>query len=344
MKNPIQNSIRLLALIGALVSVTASAEPTKLTGAGATFPFPIYSKWFDTYSAEKKDVQINYQSVGSGAGITRFLDKTIDFGGTDAPMSDEEITKAGQPVFHIPTVLGAVVVTYNLAEVTQPLQLTSEVLAGIYLGKIKKWDDAAIKKINPKAALPSKDILVAYRSDGSGTTGVFTDYLAKVSPEWKSSVGQGKSVKWPVGIGGKGNEGVTGVVKGTPGAIGYVELIYAKQNALPVSFLKNKSGSFVEPSPKSVSAAAAGAMKTIPADFRVSITDATGKDAYPISAFTYLLVYPKMDAEKGKVMKAFLHWAMKEGQKMAEPLQYAPLPSALVGKVEAQINKIGMMK
>ncbi len=329
--------ISLLPL--ALVSSAMAASPMMITGAGATFPFPIYSKWFDSYSAKNKDVRINYQSIGSGAGIRQFTDKTVDFGASDSPMTDDQVAKAGA-VLHIPTVLGAVVLTYNLAEVKEAIRFTPEIIADIFMGKIKKWDDAKLKAANPKLALPAKDILVAYRSDGSGTTGVFTDYLSKISPEWKSAVGAGTAVRWPVGIGGKGNEGVTGVVKNTPGSIGYVELIYAHQNKLPIGLVKNLAGEFIEASPKAVSAAAAGALKSMPADFRVSITNPAGKGAYPISAFTYLLVYEKMAAAKATALKDFLGWAMADGQKMAETLTYAPLPASMMPKVKAHIAKI----
>jgi phosphate transport system substrate-binding protein len=255
-------------------------------------------------------------------------------------MTDEQLGKSSVPVLHIPTVLGAVVVTYNVPGVEQGLKLSGDVVGDIFLGKITKWNDARIAKLNPGAKLPDADVLVVHRSDGSGTTGIFTDYLSKVSPEWKSKVGAGTAVNWPVGLGGKGNEGVSGLVKQTPGSVGYVELIYAKNNSLPYAWLKNKAGSVVEPSTKSVTAAAAGAIKSMPADFRVSITDAAGKDAYPISGFTYLLVYKIMPKEKGEKIVKFLRWAMKEGQNDAEALYYAPLPKPLVSKVNAKIGEI----
>jgi phosphate transport system substrate-binding protein len=316
-----------------LVSLASFAHAaTLINGAGATFPYPLYSKWFSEYQKVDPEVQINYQSIGSGGGIRQFLDKTVDFGATDAPMTDEQISKASAPVLHVPTVLGAVVVTYNLPGVQTGLKLTSEVVADLFLGKITKWNDARIAKINAGVKLPDTAVLVARRSDGSGTTGIFTDYLSKVSTEWKSKVGTGTAVNWPTGLGGKGNEGVAGLVKQTPGAVGYVELIFAANNGLPFASIKNKSGQFVTADVKSVTAAASGALKAMPEDFRVSITDAEGKGAYPISGFTYLLVY------KDTKLTKFLHWALKDGQKFAEPMHYAPLPKTLVTKVEAKVN------
>lgn len=313
---------------------------TLINGAGATFPYPLYSKWFSEYQKVDKEVQINYQSIGSGGGIRQLLDKTVDFGASDSPMTDEQLSKSSKPVFHIPTVLGAVVVTYNLPGIDKGLKLTPEVLADIFLGKITHWNDERITKLNPGLNLPKDAIMVVRRSDGSGTTGIFTDYLSKVSPEWKSKVGTSTSVNWPVGLGGKGNEGVSGLVKQTPGSIGYVELVYAENNKLPYAALKNKAGQFVMPSMKTVTAAAGGALKNMPADFRVSITDAAGKDAYPISGFTYLLVYKSMADGKGKEIVKFLKWAIADGQKYAEPLYYAPLPKTMTKKVVAKINQI----
>jgi phosphate transport system substrate-binding protein len=310
-----------------------------INGAGATFPYPLYSKWFSEYQAEHPDVQINYTSIGSGGGIRQFTAGTIDFGASDAPMTDEELAKTKAPVLHIPTVLGAVVVTYELPSLSDALKLTGESVAEIYLGKITKWNDPKIAASNPGATLPDMPILVVHRSDGSGTSAIFSDFLSKVSSEWQSKVGHGTSINWPTGLGGKGNEGVTGLVKQTPGSIGYVELIYAVNNKLPYASVKNHSGRFVAPSPASVTAAAESELKKIPSDFRVSITDASGKNAYPISSFTYLLVYRKLD-EKTKPLIEFLKWAVTKGQADAEPLAYAPLPKAMVPIVESKIKQI----
>jgi phosphate transport system substrate-binding protein len=324
-----------------LSPAVSSADTLSIHGAGATFPYPLYSKWFSEFSKANAGIEINYQSVGSGAGVRQLLDKTVDFGASDAPMSDEQLAKATVPVIHVPTVLGAVVVTYNLPGLTQPIQLTSDVIADIFLGNITKWDDSKITSLNPGVTFP-KDlaILVAYRSDGSGTTAVFADYLAKVSPAWKKKVGTGTSLSWPTGLGGKGNEGVTAVVKGTEGAIGYTELTYARTNKLPVATVKNLAGKAIVPSPASVTAAADGALKTMPADFRVSITNAAGKDAYPISSFTYILVYSKMEALKGRKIVDMLNWALTAGQKEADPLFYAPLPKPLITKIQARLKEI----
>lgn len=329
----------LIALTAMSVTSTAFAQSTLINGAGATFPYPLYSKWFSEYKKINKDVEINYQSIGSGGGIRQLLDKTVDFGASDAPMTDEQMAKSKVPVLHIPTVLGAVVLTYNIPNLTD-LKLTPELVADIFLGKITRWDDAKIAAENKGAKLPSTSILVAQRSDGSGTTAIFTDYLSKVSSAWKTKVGSGPSVKWPVGLGGKGNEGVTGLVKQTPGSIGYVELIYAESNKLSFATLKNQAGNFVKPSAKSVTAAAAGFLKSMPADFRVSITNAPAKDAYPISGFTYLLVYQRMDAKKGPLMRTFLQWALTDGQKMAEALYYAPLPKELAQKALVHVKEM----
>ncbi len=323
---------------------TSAFAANMINGAGATFPYPLYSKWFSDYQKIDPETQINYQSIGSGGGIRQFLEKTVDFGATDSPMTDEQLSKSSIPVVHIPTVLGAVVLTYNVPGLATGLKLSAEIVSEIFLGKITKWNDPKLVTLNPGLKLPEDAVLVVHRSDGSGTSGIFTDYLAKVSPEWKTKVGAGTAVNWPVGLGGKGNEGVTGLVKQTPGAIGYVELIYAKNNQLTYAWVKNKAGSVVEPNTKSVSAAAAGSLKSMPADFRVSITDAEGKDSYPISGFTYLLVYktmaPEQFKDKGAKIVKFLHWAIKEGQASAEPLFYAPLPKAMLSKVEAKINEI----
>jgi phosphate transport system substrate-binding protein len=332
MKKIVLGAALALALAGA-----ALADKVLINGAGATFPFPIYSKWFSEYNKLHPDAQINYQSIGSGGGIKQITERTVDFGATDAPMTDAELQKA-PGLLHIPTVMGAVVVVHNLPG-ARSMRLSPEAMAGIFLGKIGKWNDAAIAKDNPGATLPDTAITVVHRSDGSGTTAVFTDYLTKVSTEWKSGPGAGKSVNWPTGLGGKGNEGVTGTVKQTEGAIGYVELAYANQNKLPVTELKNRDGQWVQATLDSVSAAAAKA--EIPPDYRVSITDAPGKDAYPIAAFTYLLVYKEQaDARKGEALVHFLWWAIHDGQKMAPALDYAPLPASLVKKLETTVKSI----
>jgi phosphate transport system substrate-binding protein len=320
---------------------SSSASGADLTGAGATFPYPLYSKWFSDYAA-KTGVKINYQPIGSGGGIRQLSEQTVDFGGTDAPMTDAELAKAkGGPIMHIPTVLGAVAVTYNLPQVTKPLKLTGDVLASIYQGQITKWNDPRIASLNPGVTLPPTDILVVHRSDGSGTSYVFTDYLSSVSPAWATKPGKGKEVQWPVGLGAKGNEGVAGQVKQTPGAIGYVELAYATQNKLAIAELKNAAGEFVAPSIASATAAAAGAAGKLPAntDYRVSIVNANGKGAYPISSFTWIIAYQKQpDPAKGKKLVDFLRWALTEGQALAGPLDYAPLPenmrTALVTRLD----------
>ena len=329
-----------LAIFTTLITGSAQAEPILINGAGATFPYPLYTKWFSEYQKIDPNIQLNYQSIGSGGGIRQFSEKTIEFGATDVPMTDEQITKAGAPVLHIPTVMGAVVLTYNLPGIAASLKLGPEVIANIFLGTIKNWNDPAIKKLNPDIPLPELAIAVVRRSDGSGTTGIFTDYLSKISPEWKAKVGQGASVNWPVGLGGKGNEGVTGLVKQTPGAIGYVELIYAENTKLSYAAIQNKAGQFVTPSMKTVSSAAAGSLKTMPDDFRISITNAEGKSSYPISGFTYLLVYKNMLGDKGVKFVKFLNWALADGQKFAEPLSYAPLPKELVSKVQNKVKTI----
>ncbi len=327
-----------ISFLSFVMSTGTLHAATLINGAGATFPYPLYSKWFSEYNKKNTNVQFNYQSIGSGGGIRQFLQKTVDFGATDAPMKDSDLAESKVGILHVPTVMGAVVVTYNLSG-TKDLKLTGELVADIYLGKIKKWDDPKIRALNPKIT-STKDILVVRRADGSGTTGIFTDYLAKVSADFKTTIGQGTAVNWPVGMGGKGNDGVTAAVKQTEGSIGYVELIYAESNQLSYATLKNSSGNFVKPSLDSVSASAEGV--TIPEDFRVSLTDAKGKKAYPISGFTYLLVYQELDntENKGKELKEFLKWAMKDGQKYAKDLLYSPLPKTLVAKVEAKIATI----
>jgi len=315
--------------------------PLKLQGAGATFPNPLYQKWVSEYDKLHPNVAIDYQSIGSGGGIKQIQEQTIDFGASDAPMSDADLKSAPGEIVHIPTVLGAVVVTYNVAAITQPLKLSPEVVADIFLGKITKWNDARIKQDNPEANLPAADITTVHRSDGSGTTFVFTDYLSKVSPEWKEKVGTDKSPKWPVGQGGKGNEGVTGQIKQQPNTIGYVELAYAVQNKLPAALIKNASGKFVEASIDAVTAAAASASAQTPDDLRVSITNAIGESVYPISSYTYLLAYKdQKNAEKGKALVDFLWWAIHDGEQFAKPLQYSPLPAEIVTRAEAKINSI----
>ena len=284
-------------------------------------------KWFDVYAKENPGIKFNYQSIGSGGGIRQFTEKTVDFGATDGPMTDEQIAKAGGSVLHLPTVMGADVPAYNVAGVTN-LRFDGPTLAAIFLGKIVDWNDPAIAKLNPGVKLPDQAITVVHRSDGSGTTYCWVDYLSKVSPEREKTVGRGTSVQWPVGLGGKGNEGVAGLIKQTPGSIGYIELIYALQNGIDYAPVKNKAGKYVKASIAGVTAAAAGAARRMPKDYRVSITDAPGAKSYPISTFTWLLVYPRNPAGKGPELKAFLRWAMKDGQKMAPELGYAPLPAS----------------
>jgi phosphate transport system substrate-binding protein len=326
-------------------STASSGGGADLTGAGATFPYPIYSKWFSDY-ANATGIKINYQSIGSGGGVRQISEQTVDFGASDGPMSDEELAKAkGGPILHIPTVLGADVITYNVPGVTAVLKLTPSVIADIFMGRIKKWNDTRLASLNPGVTLPNQDILVVHRSDGSGTTYIFTDYLDKVSPAWHTSVGKGKEVKWPVGLGGKGNEGVSGQVKQTPGAVGYVELAYAKQNNLPAALVRNKAGQYVGASVPAVTAAAAGVAQSLPAntDYRISIVDAPGAQSYPISSFTWLLIYQhQKDAVKGKKLVDFLNWAMTEGEKSAPTLDYAPLPTEMVTTVKAKIATIDL--
>jgi len=318
----------------------APVAATTLTGAGATFPYPLYSKWFDVYQ-QKTGVKINYQSIGSGGGIQQITQRTVDFGASDAPMTDEQLAAAPGPLLHIPTVIGAVVVTYNVPGIGPGLKLTPEALASVFLGEVQKWNDPRIAQSNPGMSLPATDIAVVHRSDGSGTTNIFTDYLSAVSATWKSRVGKGTSVDWPVGLGGKGNEGVTGQVQQTPGAIGYVELAYAVQNKLPVASLQNQAGKFVDPTIESTTAAAAGAAASMPDDLRVSIVNAAGAQSYPIAGFTYLLVYREQaDAAKGKTLVDFLWWALHDGQAFAKDLLYAPLPTEVVRKAEAKIASI----
>jgi phosphate transport system substrate-binding protein len=337
---------RVAKLIGvAVVVAVATAAPARaqdLNGAGATFPQPIYNKWFAEYKAAK-GVEINYQGIGSGGGIKALQEGTVDFGASDAPMSDDEMSKLKTPALHIPTVIGAVVVTYNLPEVTKQLMLTGPVVADIYLGKVTKWNAPEIAALNKGVTLPNKDILVVHRTDASGTTYIFTDYLTAVSPAWASGPGKGKDVKWAVGLGGAQNAGVMGQVRQIPGSIGYVELAYAKENKVPYAALKNAAGKFVDPSIGSVTAAAAGAVSKLPptTDFRVSIVNAPGADAYPISSFTYLLVYEKApNAEKGKKLVDFLKWALHDGEKDVSSLNYAPLPTSVVAILDKRVASL----
>lgn len=328
---------------GAAAPAASTTSGADLTGAGASFPYPLYSKWFDAYSS-KAGVKINYQSIGSGGGIRQLSEQTVDFGATDAPMSNDELAKAkGGAVLHIPTALGAVAVIYNVPEITQPLKLTGDVIAAIFQGQITKWADARIASLNPGAKLPASDILVVHRSDGSGTSYVFTDYLASASPAWATKPGKGKEVQWPVGLGAKGNDGVAGQVKQTPGAIGYVELAYANQNKMSAAMLRNAAGEYVAPSIASVTAAAAGASAKLPptTDYRVSIVNAAGAGVYPISSFTWIILYEKQaNAAKGKKLVEFLRWALTDGQAMEAPLDYAPLPDAMRSALMARLDTV----
>ena len=343
------NRILAAALVAAAVAGCGSgtgggrgknASSVVLTGAGATFPYPIYSKWFDMYH-ESTGVQINYQSIGSGGGIQQLKAGTVDFGASDAALNDEKLGEMPHPVLHIPTVAGAVVLAYNLPDLTQPLQLTPKALTGIFLGTIKTWNDPAIKAANPGVVLPATAVLAVHRSDGSGTSNIFTSYLSAVDPEWKTKVGANTSVAWPAGVGAKGNEGVSGQVKQTPGSIGYVELAYAKQNDLAVAKLQNSSGVFIEPSLASTTAAIQASAQAIASDVRASTVNAAGSDVYPIAALTFILVYEdQADAAKGKEIANFLTWAMHQGQDQVEALQYARLPAEVVTVNEASIAKL----
>jgi phosphate transport system substrate-binding protein len=329
----------VLLLVCALLAVPAIAQTT-LNGAGATFPYPMYSKWFSEYHKLHPDIQINYQSIGSGGGIRQVINGTVDFGASDGPMTDEMLKEAKTKILHMPTVLGADVPAYNIPGVNAELKFTPDALAGIFLGKITKWNDKALTSVNPGVNLPDRDIIVVHRSDGSGTTYIWTDYLSKISPEWQSQVGKGTSVKWPIGLGGKGNEGVAGSIRQLQGSIGYVELIYAVQNNIPYGSVKNAAGNFVKASLESVTAAAASSPK-MPADFRVSITNAPGKEAYPISSFTWLLIPAQSkDAAKGKILADFLNWMVTDGQKMTGALSYAPLPESVVAKEKEAIKQV----
>ena len=333
--------IRRIALLfaGLALALPVMAQ-TQLNGAGATFPYPMYSKWFSEYNKIHSDVQINYQSIGSGGGIRQVLNGTVDFGASDGPMTDEQLKEAKVKILHIPTVMGADVPAYNVPGVSSELRFTPDVLAKIFLGKITSWNDPAIVAANPGVSLPNEQIIVVHRSDGSGTTYIWTDYLSKVSKDWESSVGKGTSVKWPVGLGGKGNEGVAGQVRQLQGSIGYVELIYAVQNKISYGSVQNAAGNFVKASLDGVTEAA-GSVKTMPADFRVSITNAPGKTAYPISSFTWLLIpVQSKDAAKGKIISDFLNWMVTDGQKMTSQLSYAPLPESVVAKVKVAIQQV----
>ena len=334
-------SIAVALSAAALLSQVARAQSVDLTGAGATFPYPIYSKWFSDY-AQRTGVKINYQSIGSGGGIRQLSEQTVDFGASDSPMSDQELASAkGGPILHFPTVMGAVVITYNLPTLNRPLNLSGDVIADIFSGKITRWNDARIVAQNRGVTLPNSDILVVHRSDGSGTTYIFSDYLSAVSPSWSGSLGKGKEIKWPVGLGGKGNEGVAGQVKQTPASIGYVELAYAKQNKLPYANVRNAAGRFVSPSIASVTAAAAAMKLPKNTDYRVSIVNAPGTDSYPISSMTWILAYQnQQDRVKGAKLVNFLRWAYKDGEKTASSLDYAPLPPAMVAQLQNRLKSI----
>ncbi|MGB6682804.1 MAG: phosphate ABC transporter substrate-binding protein PstS [Candidatus Acidiferrum sp.] len=334
----------LLACLG-LAGLVWAQGTLSLTGAGASFPYPMYSKWFDEYHKLHANIQINYQSIGSGGGIRQVTESTVDFGASDGPMNEEQLKayqdKHGFSILHFPTVLGGVVPTYNIPGVSAELKFTPQALAGIYLGSITKWNDPAITGPNPGVSLPGNDIVVVHRSDGSGTTYIWTDYLSKISPEWKSKVGTSTSVNWPTGLGGKQNAGVAALVKETPNSCGYVELIYAIQNNMPYGSVKNSSGNFIKASLASVTAAAAGAAKSMPADFRVSITDAPGKEAYPISSFTWLLIPSKFsDSAKRDALKDFVKWMLGDGQNYTEALAYAKLPKEVMAKELKALNDV----
>ena len=329
----------VLLLVCVLLAMPVLGQTT-LNGAGATFPAPMYSKWFSEYHKAHSDVQVNYQPIGSGGGIRQVTSGTVDFGASDMPMTDKQLQDSKVKILNVPTVLGAVVPAYNIPGVSGEVRFTPEALAGIFLGKISKWNDKALVSANPGVNFPDKDIIVVHRSDGSGTSFIFTDYLSKVSPDWKNQVGADTSVKWPIGMGGKGSEGVSGLIRQFSGSIGYVELIYAVQNNIPYGSVRNSTGAFVKASLDGVTAAAASAPK-MPADFRVSITNAPGKDAYPISSFTWLLIPAQSkDAAKGKILADFLNWMVTDGQKMTSALSYASLPDNVVAKVKEAIKQV----
>lgn len=329
----------IIAVVVSMATVALAAGPVLINGAGATFPYPIYSKWFNVYSKINTNVQFNYQSIGSGGGIKQITAKTVDFGASDGPMTQDQLTQAPGRIYHIPMVMGAVVVTYNVEGIKKGLKLTPDVIADIFLGKITKWNDARIASANSGVNLPEEDIIVAHRSDGSGTSYIFTDYLSSVSPEWKGKVGKGTSVNWPVGLGGKGNEGVAGVIKQTPGSIGYVELAYAEKNDLAYADIENKSGNFIKPSLESTSKAAEGV--TMPEDFRVSLVNSSNPDAYSIAGFTWLLIYKDMDDPvKGKAIVDFIKWAVHDGQQYTKELLYAPLPEEVVALIDKKLEHV----
>lgn len=334
-------SIAAALSAAALLSGVAVSQSVDLTGAGATFPYPIYSKWFSDY-ATNTGIKINYQSIGSGGGIRQLSEQTVDFGASDSPMSDQEIASAkGGPLLHFPTVMGAVVITYSVPGIARPLNFSGDLVADIFQGKITRWNDARIVAQNRGASLPNSDILVVHRSDGSSTTYIFSDYLSAVSPSWAASLGKGKEIKWPLGLGGKGNEGVAGQVKQMPGSIGYVELAYAKQNGLAFANVRNAAGRFVMPTIQSVTAAAAGMKLPKNTDYRVSIVNAPGNDSYPISSMTWILAYQNQtDRVKGAKLVSFLRWAYKDGEKSAAALDYAPLPSAMLAQLQQRLESI----
>jgi len=342
MKRKFLGLVLAVVAIGSLMGGVAWAEKLLLiNGAGATFPYPLYSKWFYEYTKVDGTVNFNYQSIGSGGGIRQITAQTVDFGASDGALTDEQLKQAPGELLHIPMTAGAVVITYNLPQINQPLRFSSDVVADIYLGKISKWNDSRIASDNLGVNLPGQNIIVTHRSDGSGTTNIFTDYLSSVSKGWKVSVGKGTSVNWPVGLGGKGNEGVAGLVKQTQGAIGYVELAYAVKNNLSYADIKNKSGNFIKPSIESTTAAVNGKVNSMPVDFRVSLVNPDGADAYPIAGVTWILVYKNQsDKVKGKKIVEFLRWAITDGQKYSADLLYSPLPESMVSKIEEKINQI----
>ena len=339
----LRKTLQVLAVIIALLPCRTAHSQMLVNGAGATFPYPIYSKWFDEYTKVDPSVRFNYQSIGSGGGITMLKNQTVDFGASDAPLNEQQLTAMPSPVLHFPSVMGAVVLAYNLPDVKQKLHLTGPVIADIYLGKVLKWSDPEITQLNPGVTMPDDPIVTCHRSDGSGTTYIFSDYMSKVSPTWQQKVGKGTALKWPVGIGGKGNEGVTGLVQQTPGAVGYVELIYALKNNIPFPDIQNHDGNWITASLAGVTAAAAGAAANMPSDFRVSITDAPGANTYPISSFTWLLVYKtQKDKAKGEAVVKFLKWALTDGQKYTGALSYGSIPQPVVEKELAQVNEVSI--
>lgn len=330
-----------ITLVGGEGCKRGTKKSVNLNGAGATFPFPLYSKWMSDYHRLDPQVSINYQSIGSGGGIRQITERTVDFGASDAPMTDAQLAKVPGKILHIPATLGAVVVTYNLAGVPKGLKLTPAVIAGIFLGEIKQWNDKELVELNPGISLPTQAITVVHRSDGSGTTAVFTSYLSKVHEGWSKQVGSGTSVNWPKGLGAKGNEGVTGQIKTTPGSIGYIELAYAIQNALPYASIKNRAGQFVEPNLKAITAAAASTAESMPEDLRLSIVDAPGAEAYPLASYSYILVYQNLpEGPKNQALVRFLWWSIHQGQQTAPSLDYAPLPSDIVTRVEKILRTV----